>query len=60
MATTTAKTPNQQVLDQLKLSMIRNDLREINTLASTALNDDLAARAALRTILRISREAIYR
>ncbi len=60
MATTTAKTANQMALEQIKLSMIRNDLREINALASTALNDDLAAKAALRTIMRISREAIYR
>lgn len=60
MATTTAKTANQVVLEQIKLSAIRNDLREINALASTALNDDLAAKAALRTIMRISRDAIYR
>ena len=62
MATTTANTkiPSQAVLDAMKLANIRNDLRQINALAAEAMRDDLNAKAALRTILRISREAIYR
>ena len=60
MATTTAKTTSPIVHDTIKLANIRNDLREINALAAQAMRDDLNAKAALRTIMRISREAIYR
>lgn len=61
MATTTAKkTDNQLVLDAIKMANIRNDLREINAIASQGMSDNLNAKAALRTIMRISREAIYR
>ena len=60
MATTTAKTTNPIVHDTIRLANIRNDLREINALAAEAMRDDLNAKAALRTIMRISREAIYR
>lgn len=58
MATTTATT--QYVQDALKVSNLRNDMRDINALASHGINNEQDARAALRRILRISREAIYK
>ncbi len=50
----------KEVKDQLRLSDIRNDLRDINALAAAAMRDEQNTKAVLRTIVRISREAIYR
>ena len=54
------KTSNQLVLEAIKLSNIRNDLRDIHALAAAAMRDEQNTKAVLRTIVRISREAIYR
>ena len=54
------KTSNQVVLEAIKLSNIRNDLRDINALAAAAMRDEQNTKAVLRTIVRISRDAIYR
>ena len=50
------------VSEQLAISNLRNDLREINALAAQALRekDDDVRTAKLRVVMRISREAIYR
>ena len=53
-------TRNELVLETLKLSNMRNDMREINSLAASLLRKDGNHELMIRTILRISRDAIYR
>ena len=52
----------KEVKDQLHISNLRNDMRDINYMAAEALRerDDDVRQAKLRIIMRIAREAIYR
>ena len=52
----------KEVKDQLQISNLRNDMRDINYMAAEALRerDEDVRQAKLRIIMRITREAIYR